>query len=141
MQNVTRFERERLSEFVAVWQSTTGTNLVMHVESGNGVIAMFDTPRTWDADGWPRNFKIVHPPDPLASTKLRLPDRWRAIPAADRLTFAFRERMSTRVRAVDPGGTMARAGVRDGDRIVRVDGREVASEERVVAGGAQAAVR
>jgi hypothetical protein len=85
------FEPRDVAECVELWHSTAAgrPGCVLHVENGNGVVAMFPPVTSWDDLGSARDFDLVYPVRAAAAATLKLPPPWRAFPLSDFLCHIF----------------------------------------------------
>jgi membrane-associated protease RseP (regulator of RpoE activity) len=122
-----------LQPLIDAWRSTVGSDppYTVRVNLDERFVLFLDQPSTWEPAGWPRRFDVIDVSSQPVVPRLSLPDGWRADEIVPGCGYVFRPLRSTLIRAVEPGGTMDRAGLVAGDRIKAIDGTPVATEDEV----------
>jgi len=122
-----------LQPLIDAWRSTVGSDPphAVRVNLDERFVLFLEQPSTWDPAGWPRRFDVIDVSSEPVLPRLSLPDGWRADEIVPGCGYVFRPLHSTLIRAVEPGGTMDRAGLVAGDRLKAIDGTPVATEDQV----------
>ncbi len=127
------FSPNDLGWLLGAWRQIVGSDppYVLRVTLEERFVLLLEQPEAWNPHGWPRAFDILDLTSEPMLPRLTLADGWRADEIVPGAVHFSRPRHSALIHAVESGGTMERAGLQPGDRILKIDGVAVATEEDV----------
>ncbi len=122
-----------LEPLLDAWRSTVDSEppQVVRVTFDERFVLLLERPRSWEPPGWLRRFDLLDLTSEPVVERLALPEGWRSDEIVPGCAYVFLPRRSTLIGTVEPGGTIERAGLRAGDRILAIDAVPVATEDDV----------
>ncbi len=122
-----------LGPLLGAWRSLVGSDppYALRVTLDERYVLVLEQPRGWNPQDWPRSYDLLDLTAEPLLPRLTPAEGWRADEIVPGCVHVMRPRRSTLVRSVEPGGTIERAGLQPGDRILSIDGVPVVTEDDV----------